>query len=326
MKTALIFGVTGMDGSYLADLLLTKDYTVFGVVRGDATESRSNTKHLEGKITFLNGDLMNQDSLISCLQKSNPDEVYNLAGQSSVFESWKSPQYNGNVNAIGTLRLLDAIRAYGKPIRFFQASTSEMFGKTPDGTISCNESTAHNPRSPYAISKSYAHSMVALYREAYTMYNCCGILYNHESERRGMNFITRKITHNVAKIHLGLADSITLGNTAIEKDWGYAPDYMEACWLMLQQDKPDDYIIATEQTYSLDDFLRIAFQYIDIRDYKKYIKQDQNLFRPVEFKFTPADCSKAKQVLKWKYKTSLSDMIAKMVQHDIDIIKQAKAV
>lgn len=323
MKKALIFGLAGMDGSHLADLLLKKGYMVYGVLRGDATQSRENIQHLKGNsmMIFLTGDLMDQDSLLACLQESQPDEVYNLAGQSSVAESWKSPQYNANVNGIGALLLLGAIRAYKVPVRLFQASTSEMFGKTAPGTLKCTEITPHHPRSPYAAAKSFAHSMVVLYREAYGMFNCCGIFYNHESERRGLNFLTRKITHNVAKISLGLnhSDSFSLGNIDICKDWGYAPDYMQAAWMMLQHDTPDDYIIATEKVNSVEFFLRTAFKHIGIENWNQYVKQDPALFRPIEFDFVPGDCSKIKEKLNWQPETNLTQMIKKMVDNDIEL-------
>ena len=321
MKKALIFGVGGQDGSYLADILLEKGYVVYGATRSIATQYYININHLQGKIIFLTADLLDEESLLKCIKESEPDEIYNLAGQSSVHESWKSPHYNSDVNGLGVLRLISAIRTYGTPVKYFQASTSEMFGDTLIGSLKCDESTQHNPKSPYAVAKSYAHNMTKLYREAYGMFNCCGIFFNHESERRGVNFITRKITNGVAKISLGLSDSITLGNIDIKKDWGYAPDYMEASWLMMQQETADDFIIATEQVYSMSDFLRIAFECIGISDWEKYIKQDKKLFRPTEFVFTPPDCSKIKNELKWEPKTSLKQMIEKMVGNDIKLLK-----
>ena len=271
-KTALITGINGMDGSHLADLLLTKGYTVYGMERRSSTPNRTNTKHLEEKITFLNGDLTDQNSLLRCLKESNPDEVYNLASQSFVGESWNTPEQTSDVTGLGVLRMLEAIREYNPKIKFYQASSSEMFGRMVENPA--KETTPFYPRSPYGVAKLYGHWITKNYRESYDMFACSGILFNHESERRGIEFVTRKISDGVARIKLGLADHITLGNLDSKRDWGYAPDYVEAMWMMLQQDNPEDYVIATGETHSIRDFLTEAFNHVGITDWEPYIKQD----------------------------------------------------
>ena len=272
MKTALITGVNGMDGSHLADLLLEKGYKVYGVERRSSVKNRTNTEHLVGHDNFeyLTADLTDQNSLYRALKDSTPDEVYNLAAQSFVGSSWSIPQQTSDVNGIGVLRLLEAIREYqqdtGNEVRFYQASTSEMFGKMVENPA--NEETPFYPRSPYGVAKLYAYWMVKNYRESYGMFTCNGILFNHEGERRGIEFVTRKISDAVAQIaHNGL-DIIMLGNLESKRDWGYAPDYVEGMWLMLQQDKPDDYVLATGESHSIRDFLEIAFDEIGIKDWQ----------------------------------------------------------
>ena len=314
MKRALITGINGMDGSHLADFLLEKGYNVFGMERRSSSKNRTNTLHLEDKITFLNGDLTDQNSLLRCLKESNPDEVYNLASQSFVGESWNTPEQTGDVTGLGALRVLEALREYGQPIKYYQASTSEMFGKMEKFA---NEDTPFYPRSPYGVAKLYAHWITINYRESYDMFNCSGILFNHESERRGIEFVTRKITDGVAKIHLGLQDKIILGNLDTKRDWGYSPDYVESMWMMLQQDKPQDYVIATGKVHSLEEFLDMAFQHIGIIDWKKYVGQDERYMRPADVFYLAGDSSKAKEVLDWKPKTSFEDMVSKMVANDI---------
>ena len=267
MKRALITGINGMDGSHLADLLLEKGYEVYGMERRTSTPNRTNTKHLEGKINFIHGDLTDQNSLLRCLRESDPQEIYNLGAQSFVGESWNTPDQTSEVNGMGVLRMLEAIREDGEDRKFYQASTSEMFGKVQETPQS--ESTPFYPRSPYGVSKLYGHWITKNYRESYDMFACSGILFNHESERRGVEFVTRKITDGVARIHLGLQDKITLGNLDAKRDWGYSPDYVEVMWLMLQQDIPDDYVVATGETHSIRKFLSIAFNQIGIDDYEK---------------------------------------------------------
>lgn len=241
MRRALITGINGMDGSHLADLLLEKGYEVYGMERRTSSPNRRNSKHLEGKITFLTGDLTDQNSLRRCLVKSNPHEVYNLAAQSFVGESWNTPEQTGDVTGLGALRMLEAIREYGRDIRYYQASTSELYGRMVENPA--KETTPFYPRSPYGVAKLYGHWITKNYRESYDMFNVSGILFNHESERRGVEFVTRKITDGVARIHLGLSDYITLGNLDAKRDWGYSPDYVQSMWMMLQQDEPDDYVI-----------------------------------------------------------------------------------
>ena len=319
MKTALITGVNGMDGSHLADLLLEKGYEVYGMERRTSSPNRTNTSHLESKITFVNGDLTDQNSLVRCLKESNPDEVYNLGAMSFVGESWNTPEQTGDVNGMGVLRMLEAIREYGKEVRFYQASTSEMFGRMVENPA--KESTPFYPRSPYGVAKLYGHWITKNYRESYDMFACSGILFNHESERRGIEFVTRKITDAVARIHLGLQDKIMLGNLDSYRDWGYSPDYCEAMWLMLQQDKPDDYVIATGETHSIRDFLDVAFQEIGIMNWDKYVGQDPRFMRPAEVDVLRGDSTKAHMELSWKPETSFRELVSKMVSNDIKQIK-----
>ena len=318
MKRALITGINGMDGSHLADLLLEKGYEVYGMERRTSSPNRTNTSHLEGKITFVNGDLTDQNSLVRCLKESNPDEVYNLGAMSFVGESWNTPEQTGDVNGLGVLRMLEAIREYGKEVRFYQASTSEMFGRMVENPA--KESTPFYPRSPYGVAKLYGHWITKNYRESYDMFACSGILFNHESERRGIEFVTRKITDGVARIHLGLQDKIMLGNLDSYRDWGYAPDYCEAMWLMLQQDKADDYVIATNETHSIREFLDCAFQCIGITDWSNYVGQDPRFMRPAEVDVLRGDSTKAQTNLNWKPKTSFRKLVEKMVNNDIKLI------
>jgi len=318
MKSALITGINGMDGSHLADFLLEKGYKVYGVERRSSVKNRTNTGHLEEKITFLPGDLTDQNSLIRCIKQSQPDEVYNLAAQSFVGESWNTPEQTSDVTGLGALRVLEAIREYAtKPtqIKFYQASSSEMFGRMVENPAS--ESTPFYPRSPYGISKLYAHWITKNYRESYGMFSCSGILFNHESERRGLEFVTRKITDGVAKIKLGLADYITLGNLDAKRDWGYAPDYVEAMWLMMQQENPDDFVIATGEIHSIRDFLDLAFKEVGIIDWSKYVKQDPRFMRPAEVDVLRGDYSKAKKILNWSPKVGFNQLVKIMINNDI---------
>ena len=328
MKKALITGITGMDGSHLADFLLKKGYEVYGLERRSSTKNRVNIKHIENKINLIEGDLTDQMSLARCLKAVQPDEIYNLAAQSFVGESWNTPEQTSNVNGLGTLRMLEAIREfsadnsllYEKSVRFYQASTSEMFGKVQETPQT--ENTPFYPRSPYGVSKLYAHWITKNYRESYGMFACCGILFNHESERRGIEFVTRKITDGIARIHLGLQDHISLGNLDAKRDWGYSPDYVEAMWLMLQQDTPDDYVISTGKTYSIKEFLNYAFNHIGVTDWEKYIKQDPRYMRLAEVDLLCGDSTKAYEKLGWEPKTDLVTMIGKMVDNDIKLIKK----
>ena len=319
MKTALITGISGMDGSHLADFLLEKGYKVYGMERRSSYVNNINTKHLEDQVTILTGDMTDQNSLFRCLKESNPDEVYNLAAQSFVGESWNTPEQTSNVTGLGVLRVLEAIREFNPKIKFYQASSSEMFGRMVENPA--NENTPFYPRSPYGVSKLYGHWITKNYRESYDMYACSGILFNHESERRGIEFVTRKISDGVAKIKLGLLDHITLGNLDAERDWGYAPDYVEAMWLMLQQNTPDDYVIATGEKHSIRDFLEASFNYIGINDWESYVKQDARFMRPAEVDVLRGDYTKANKELNWTPKTSFNELVKIMVDNDLKLLK-----
>ena len=318
MRRALITGINGMDGSHLADLLLEKGYEVFGMERRTSSPNRRNSKHLEGKITFLTGDLTDQNSLRRCLVKSNPHEVYNLAAQSFVGESWNTPEQTGDVTGLGALRMLEAIREYGRDIRYYQASTSELYGRMVENPA--KETTPFYPRSPYGVAKLYGHWITKNYRESYDMFNVSGILFNHESERRGVEFVTRKITDGVARIHLGLEDYITLGNLDAKRDWGYSPDYVQSMWMMLQQDEPDDYVIATGKEHTIREFLDAAFTAVNITDWEKYVLQDERYMRPAEVAVLCGDSTKAREKLGWTPTTPFEEMVRRMVKNDIKLL------
>jgi GDPmannose 4,6-dehydratase len=321
-KTALITGISGMDGSHLSDLLLSKGYEVFGLERRLSKKNRTNLSHVEKDINFLCGDMTDQNSLIRALRDSDPDEVYNLAAQSFVGDSWNIPIQTSDVTGLGVLRMLEAIREYGKDIKFYQASSSEMFGRMKD-TIA-NEETVFYPRSPYGVSKLYGHWITKNYRESYKMFNCSGILFNHESERRGLEFVTRKITNGIALIKCGKADKIYLGNLEAKRDWGYAPDYVEAMWLMLQQKKPDDYVVATGKSFSIKYFLREAFSVVGITDWEDYVGIDERFMRPAEVDCLRGDYSKAKEKLGWEPKVSFKKMVEMMVKNDVLIVENRR--
>tara|TARA_B100000941_G_scaffold271568_1_gene230385 strand:- start:728 stop:1702 length:975 start_codon:yes stop_codon:yes gene_type:complete len=320
MKRAFITGINGMDGSHLADFLLEKGYEVYGMERRSSVKNRINTGHLEGKVNFINGDLTDQNSLVRCLRESNPHEVYNLAAQSFVGESWNTPEQTSDVSGLGCLRVLEAIRESGiKDVKFYQASTSEMFGRMVENPA--NENTPFYPRSPYGVAKLYGHWITKNYRESYDMFNVSGILFNHESERRGIEFVTRKITDGVAKIKLGLEEHLLLGNLDSKRDWGYSPDYVESMWMMLQQDEPDDYVIATGKDHTIREFLDVAFNHVGISDWTKYVKQDERFMRPAEVAVLCGDSSKARDILGWKPKTSFEQMVVNMVDNDLKLSK-----
>ena len=321
MKTAFITGINGMDGSHLADLLLTRGYKVYGMERRSSNINDVNTKHLKDKITILNGDMTDQNSLLRCLKECNPDEVYNLAAQSFVGQSWNTPEHTSEVTGLGVLRMLEAIREYNPKIKFYQASSSEMFGRMVENPA--KETTPFYPRSPYGVSKLYGHWITKNYRESYDMFACSGILFNHESERRGIEFVTRKISDGVARIKLGLADHITLGNLDAKRDWGYAPDYVEAMWMMLQQETPEDYVIATGETHSIRDFLTEAFNHVGIKNWEPYIKQDPRFMRPAEVDVLRGDYTKAKEEMEWVPQTNFSELVKKMVDNDLELLKNA---
>ena len=320
-KVALVTGVNGMDGSHLADLLLSKGYQVFGLERRTSRPNRSNTAHLEDNpnFTFLIGDLSDQNSLLRALNQSAPYEVYNLAAQSFVGSSWTIPEQTSDINGLGVLRMLEAIREYesntNQRVKFYQAATSEMFGKMTENPA--KETTPFYPRSPYGVAKLYGYWITKNYRESYNMFACSGILFNHESERRGIEFVTRKITDGVTRIKLGLDTHISLGNLESKRDWGYAPDYVEGMWKMLQQDHPEDFVLATGNSYSIKEFLDLAFQEVGITNWSEYVIQDPRYFRPAEVDVLKGDASKAADKLGWKPKVSLREMVKIMVAEDM---------
>lgn len=317
-KKALITGITGMDGSHLADFLLSKNYDVFGLERRCSTKNRVNISHIENKITLLTGDLCDQNSLTRAIRLSNPDEVYNLAAQSFVAESWNTPEQTGNITGLGTLRILEAIRESKKNIKFYQACSSEMFGKMIQNPS--NENSPFYPRSPYGVAKVYSYYITKNYRESFGLFAVNGILFNHESERRGLEFVTRKISNGVAKIKLGLASEIKLGNINAIRDWGYAPDYVEAMWKMLQQDAAEDYVVATGTGHSIKEFLTIAFAHVGITDWENYVIESKEHMRPAEVDILVGDYSKAKNILNWEPKVSFEDMVKRMVNRDMELL------
>lgn len=311
---ALITGITGQDGSYLADFLLTKGYDVYGMVRRSSTETSGRIRHIQDRITTVQGDLLDQLSLVNILQDIQPDEVYNLAAQSFVPASWTQPILTGEFTALGVTKMLEAIRMVNPKIRFYQASSSEMFGKVRE--VPQRETTPFYPRSPYGVAKVYGHYITVNTRESYDIFACSGILFNHESPRRGLEFVTRKITHGVAKIKLGLAKEIRLGNLDAKRDWGFAGDYVRAMWMMLQQDEPDDYVIATGQTHSVGEFLEAAFEYAGL-DWRRHVKKDARYCRPTEVDLLIGDATKARERLGWAPKTGFHDLVRIMVDADM---------
>lgn len=314
-KTALITGITGQDGSYLAELLLQKDYRVVGMTRRTSTEVHERIEHIVGDLEIVSGDLLDQSSVTSIINEFQPDEIYNLAAQSFVPASWSQPVLTGEFTALGVTRVLEAIRQVNPAIRFYQASSSEMFGNTPESPQ--NEKTAFYPRSPYGVAKVYGHWITVNYRESYGMFACSGILFNHEGPRRGKEFVTRKISDGVARVKLGLAKELRLGNLDAHRDWGFVGDYVRAMWLMLQQSEPDDYVIATGKTHSVRDFLRVAFEAAGLGSYEPYVVIDPRFVRPAEVDRLIGDASKAKQKLGWEPETSFEDLVAMMVESDI---------
>ncbi|MCI5066433.1 GDP-mannose 4,6-dehydratase [bacterium] len=314
-KVALITGVTGQDGSYLAEFLLDQGYQVFGMVRRSSEEKFERISHLMDKIELVQGDLLDQFSLMSVLEETKPSEVYNLAAQSFVPTSWKQPVLTSEFTALGVTKLLESIRFVDRNIRFYQASSSEMFGKVRETPQS--EETPFYPRSPYGVSKAYGHYITVNYRESYGLFAVSGILFNHESPRRGLEFVTRKVTDGVARIKLGLENEIRLGNLDAKRDWGFAGDYVRAMWLMLQQSNPDDYVISTGETHSVRDLVQVAFQHVDL-DWEEYVKIDKAFIRPAEVDLLVGDCSKAKNELGWEPTVSFEQMITMMVDADLE--------
>lgn len=318
-KRALITGITGQDGTYLAELLLSKGYQVYGLLRGQHNPKKQMIEELLPGIELVEGDLTDMSSLVAALEYCQPDEVYNLAAISFVALSFNQPELTGNITGLGALRLLEAIKMVDtdKKIRFYQASSSEMFGKVRETPQT--ELTPFHPRSPYGVAKVYAHYITLNYRESYGMHASCGILFNHESPRRGYEFVTRKITAAVARIKLGLQQEIVLGNLDSKRDWGFAGDYVDAMWRMLQQDKPGDYVVATGETHSIKDFLTLAFKEVGIDNWKPYVKQDPRFMRPAEVDLLIGDASKAKKVLNWEPKTNFEELVKMMVANDLEI-------
>jgi GDPmannose 4,6-dehydratase len=317
LKKALITGITGQDGSYLADFLLEKGYKVFGMVRRSSTESFERIEHIKNDIELVMADLLDEPSIITIMQKIGPDEVYNLAAQSFVPTSWDQPVLTGEFTALGVTKVLEAIRFVDKSIRFYQASSSEMFGKVQESPQS--ENTPFYPRSPYGVAKVYGHWITINYRESYDMFACSGILFNHESPRRGREFVTRKVTYDVARIKHGLKDKIRLGNLDARRDWGFAGDYVRAMWLMLQNDKPDDFVIATGVAHSVRDLAERAFSKAGL-NWKDHVEVDPALMRPADVDHLLGDSSKASSMLGWKPEVSFEEMIEMMVDSDMSLV------
>ena len=321
MKTALITGITGQDGSYLAEFLLAKGYKVYGIIRRSSSFNTGRINHIykdphepQAEMRLVYGDLNDGSSLNRIIRTTQPDEIYHLGAQSHVRVSFDVPEYTGEITGLGTVRLLEAIRETGVKTRFYQASSSEMYGNMP-GPL--NEQTPFQPRSPYAAAKVYAYWITVNYREGYDLFACNGILFNHESPRRGETFVSRKITKAAAKIKLGRQDKLFLGNLDAKRDWGYARDYVEAMWMMLQQDRPDDYVIATGETHSVREFLDEAFGHLDL-DWKKYVEIDPRYFRPTEVDLLLGDASKAKKLLGWKPQVRFKELVKLMVDADLE--------
>jgi GDPmannose 4,6-dehydratase len=323
MRKALITGITGQDGSYLAEFLLEKGYKVVGMVRRTSTINFDRIRHLQDRVEIVQGDLLDQSSLVDIVSEYEPDEVYNLAAQSFVPTSWKQPVLTGEFTALGVTRILEAIRQVNGKIRFYQASSSEMFGKVVE--VPQRESTPFYPRSPYGVAKVYGHWITVNYRESYDMFACSGILFNHESPRRGLEFVTHKVTHAVAKIKLGLAKELRLGNLDARRDWGFAGDYVRAMWLMLQQATPDDFVVATGETHSVRELCEVAFQHVGL-DYRDHLVIDEKFFRPAEVDLLVGDPSKAAQVLGWKPSVSFKGLVEMMVEADLEALRNGREV
>ena len=320
--TALITGITGQDGSYLADLLLEKGYEVHGMVRRSSTEAFDRLSHIRDRITLHTGDLLDQRSLVDVMREVEPAEIYNLAAMSFVAASWNQPVLTAEFSGTGVTRMLEAMREAAPGARFYQASSSEMFGKVRE--VPQNESTPFYPRSPYGVAKAYGHFITVNYRESYDLFACSGILFNHESRRRGLEFVTRKVTYNAAAIKLGIQDKLHLGNLDARRDWGYAKDYVEAMWLMLQQDEPDDFVIATGKDHSVRDLVEVAFGHLGL-DWDDHVELDAALLRPAEVDHLIGDYSKAKAKLGWEPTTSFEELIKLMVDSDMELLSTSSA-
>ncbi len=319
-KKALITGITGQDGSYLAEFLLSKGYEVFGMVRRTSTVRYERIQSIQHQLQLIQGDMGDLSSLITAISTVEPDEVYNLAAQSFVPTSWNQPVFTGDITGLGVTRLLDAVRTVNPGIRFYQASSSEMFGKVRE--VPQSETTPFYPRSPYGVAKVYGHWITVNYRESYDLYTCSGILFNHESPRRGMEFVTRKVTYHAAKIKLEMANEIRIGNLDSKRDWGFAGDYVRAMWLMLQQEEPDDFVIATGETHSVKRLLEVAFGHVGL-NWRDYAVQDQRFMRPAEVDLLVGDPAKARQALGWEPKISFEELIGMMVESDLKKLRDS---
>jgi len=316
---ALITGITGQDGSYLAEFLLSKGYEVVGMVRRTSTINFARIQHIQDEVELVSGDLLDQGSLIAMLQDHRPQEIYNLAAQSFVPASWKQPVFTGGVTGLGVTRVLEAIRTVDPEIRLYQASSSEMFGKVRE--VPQCETTPFYPRSPYGVAKVYGHWITVNYRESYDLFACSGILFNHESPRRGLEFVTRKVTYHAAKIKLGLADTLPLGNLDSKRDWGFAGDYVRAMWLMLQQDKPDDFVVGMGETHSVEELCQVAFNCVGL-NWRDYVTQDPRFMRPAEVDLLVSNPAKANRILGWHAETSFTELITMMVNADLRLVKE----
>jgi GDPmannose 4,6-dehydratase len=315
----LITGITGQDGSYLAEFLLDKGYEVYGMVRRSSVENFNRIEHIRDRLKFIQADLLDQLSIIDAVKESRPDEIYNLGAMSFVPTSWRQPVLTGEFTGLGVTRMLEAVRHMDKNIKFYQASSSEMFGKAKE--VPQNENTPFYPRSPYGVAKVYGHYMTVNYRESYDLFACSGILFNHESPRRGLEFVTRKVTYNAAKIKLGLAKNLYMGNLDAKRDWGFAKDYIKAMWLMLQQDTPEDYVISTEEVHSVKEWVDASFDCLDL-DWTKYVKVDKRYIRPADVDLLVGDSSKAKKKLGWKTDVSFEQLVKIMVEYDYNNLKK----
>jgi GDPmannose 4,6-dehydratase len=322
-RRALITGITGQDGSYLAEFLLERGYEVYGLIRRTSTQPFERICHIQDKLRLLSGDLLDEQSLVAALEQVRPDEVYNLAAQSFVQTSWDQPVFTGEVTGLGVTRILNAIRLVDPRIRFYQASSSEMFGNSPQ--VPQDENTPFYPRSPYGVAKVYAYWITVNYRESYNMFAVNGILFNHESPRRGLEFVTRKITYGVASIKLGLAQELRLGNLEAKRDWGWAPDYVRAMWLMLQQPKPKDYVVGTGETHSVKEFVELAFAEVGL-DWKEYVKIDKRFVRPAEVHQLVSNPRRAREELGWKPSVSFPELVRRMVRADLKLLAQTRKV
>jgi len=320
VKKALITGITGQDGSYLAEFLLEKGYEVIGMVRRTSTTNFDRIRRIQDRLTLVQGDLLDQISLVDIMKEHQPDEIYNLAAQSFVPTSWKQPVLTGEFTALGVTRMLEAMRMVAPEARFYQASSSEMFGKVRQ--MPQNEHTPFYPRSPYGVAKVYGHWITVNYRESYALFACSGILFNHESPRRGLEFVTRKVTHGAAKIKLGLAEGLPMGNLEAERDWGFAGDYVKAMWLMLQQDEPEDFVVASGKPHSVRNLLEIAFDSLDL-NYRDYVRVDERFIRPADVDQLVGDATRARKELGWKPEVTFGELIKMMVDADLALLKRS---